>query len=111
VLPQHLHRANKSDTLTLRHLLDTASKKTRNMNSYSALMADKGYDSSTCRSICTTHNLQPLIPKRGTNDIYRGRYVIEQTFGILDQFRRIRVRYETLIRNFKSFHCFGFDCG
>jgi putative transposase len=98
------HRANKSDTLTLKHLLDTAFRKTRNMDSYNALLADKGYDSGTCRSICAMHNLQALIPKRGTKDTYRGRYVIEQTFGILDQFRRIRVRYDTLIRNFKSFH-------
>ncbi len=98
------HRANKSDALTLRHLLDTASRKTDHMNSYSALMADKGYDSSTCRSVCTVRDLQPKIPKRGTKDTYRGRYVVEQTFGILDQFRRLRVRYDTLIRNFKSFH-------
>jgi hypothetical protein len=61
-------------------------------------------DSATCRAVCVTHNLEPMIPKRGTKDVYRGRYVIEQTFGILDQFRRIRVRYDTLIRNFKSFH-------
>jgi transposase len=98
------HRANKSDALTLRHLLDTASRKTKHMRSYSALMGDKGYDSCTCRSVCTAHHLEPLIPKRGTKDSYRGRYVIEQTFGILDQFRRLRVRYDSLIRNFKSFH-------
>jgi putative transposase len=98
------HRGNKSDTLTLRHLLDTASRKTERLNNYSALMGDKGYDSSTCRSVCARHHLQPMIPKRGTKDVYRGRYVIEQTFGILDQFRRLRVRYDALIRNFKSFH-------
>ena len=98
------HRGIKSDALTLRHLLDTASRKTERLSNYGALMGDKGYDSSTCRSVCATHHLQPMIPKRGTKDIYRGRYVIEQTFGILDQFRRLRVRYDALIRNFKSFH-------
>ena len=98
------HKANKSDILTLKHLLDTAARKTNQLHHYDSLMGDKGYDSATCRATCVTYNLLPLIPKRGTTDTYRGRYVIEQTFGILDQFRRIRVRYDTLIRNFKSFH-------
>ncbi len=98
------HKANKSDVLTLKHILDTAARKTNQLRAYDSLMADKGYDSATCRATCAAHNLLPLIPKRGTTDTYRGRYVIEQTFGILDQFRRIRVRYDTLIRNFKSFH-------
>jgi len=98
------HRAKKWDILTLRHLLDTSARKIHNMSSYTALMADKGYDSCTCRAVCNKHGLRPLIPKRGTKEVYRGRYVIEQTFGILDQFRRLRVRYETKIRNFKSFH-------
>ncbi len=98
------HKGNKSDILTLKHLLDTASRKTNQLHAYDALMADKGYDSATCRATCEARNLLPLIPRRGTRDTYRGRYVIEQTFGILDQFRRIRVRYDTLIRNFKSFH-------
>ncbi len=98
------HKANKSDILTLRHLLDTSSRKTNQLHAFDALMADKGYDSATCRGICEARNLLPLIARRGTTDTYRGRYVIEQTFGILDQFRRIRVRYEMLIRNFKSFH-------
>ncbi len=98
------HKANKSDVLTLKHLLDTAARKTDLLHHYDSLMGDKGYDSATCRASCATYNLLPQIPKRGTTDTYRGRYVIEQTFGILDQFRRIRVRYDTLIRNFKSFH-------
>ncbi len=98
------HKANKSDILTLKHLLDTSSRKTNQLHAYDALMADKGYDSATCRATCAARNLLPLIPRRDTTDTYRGRYVIEQTFGILDQFRRIRVRYEMLIRNFKSFH-------
>jgi hypothetical protein len=59
------------------------------------LLADKGYDSETCRNICKIHNLKDFIPKRGTKDTYTGRYVVEQTFGILDQYRRIRVRYES----------------
>ena len=41
---------------------------------------------------------------RRTLESYPGRYVVEQTFGLLDQFRRIRSRYEALVRNFKSMH-------
>ncbi len=98
------HKANKSDALTLGHLLDTSVRKTNQLHAYDALIADKGYDSATCRATCEVRNLIPLISRRGTPDTHQGRYVIEQTFGILDQFRRIRVRYDTLIRNFKSFH-------
>ena len=98
------HRGNKSDALTLRHLLHTASRRKVNINRFDSLLGDKGYDSSTCRSLYATHNLKPMIPKRQTKDMHRGRYVIEQTFGILDQFRRVTVRYECLIRSFKSFH-------
>ena len=98
------HEGNKSDALTLRHLLHTALRKNVNITQFDSLLGDKGYDSSTCRSLCATYNLQPLIPKRRTKDTYHGRFVIEQTFGILDQFRRVRVRYECLLRNFNSFH-------
>ena len=44
------HKGNKSDILTLKHLLDTASRKTNQLHAYDALMADKGYDSATCRA-------------------------------------------------------------
>jgi len=98
------HRANKNDCLTLKHTLDTYERKVGQLSLYDSLLADKGYDSETCRSICKQHMLSPLIPRRRSSDIFHGRYVVEQTFGLLDQFRRVRVRYETLGRNFKSFH-------
>ena len=98
------HKADKSVALTLKHLLGTHTRKTDQLQAYDTLLADKGYDSATCRITCEVRNLLPRIPKRGTKDTYKGRYVIEQTFGILDQIRRIRVRYEMSIRNFKSFH-------
>ena len=97
-------KANRNDCLTLKHALDTYERKVGHLSSYSSLLADKGYDSETCRSICKQHALSPLIPRRRSSDVFHGRYVVEQTFGLLDQFRRVRVRYETLGRNFKSFH-------
>ncbi len=99
-----LHRANKNDSLTLKHTLETFQRKVTSHANFSSLLADKGYDAAHCRSVCECHNLTPCIPRRRTKEIYRGRYVVEQTFGLLDQFRRVRVRYEKLARNFKSMH-------
>lgn len=99
-----LHKANKNDALTLKHTLETFKRKVSCHDNFSSLLADKGYDASHCRIVCENHNLKPCIPKRRTKDIFPGRYVVEQTFGLLDQFRRIRVRYERLSRNFKSMH-------
>ena len=64
--------------------------------------ADKGCDASRCRDVCKRHRLDPFVPGSRTADMFWGRYVAEQTFGLLDRFWRIRVRYETLVRNFKS---------
>ena len=102
-----LHKANKNDALTLKHTLETFKRKVSSHDNFSSLLADKGYDASHCRTVCEQHNLTPRIPKRRTTDFFPGRYVVEQTFGLLDQFRRVRVRYETLSRNFKSMHFFA----
>ena len=71
------------------------------------LLADKGYDSSLCRSACAAHQLKPLIPRRGT----RGdrsqnslRVRVEHVFGQLDRCRRIILRYEARMPSFRSFH-------
>ncbi len=93
------HKANKNDCCTLRHLLSNAARKTNSVGRYKELLADKGYDSQDCRGVCSAFGLTNSIPHRRTRDIDRRRYAVEQTFGILDQFRRIRVRYD-----FKSFH-------
>lgn len=84
------HQANKHDSGTLKHLLATAKRKLKGLGPYSHLLGDKGYDSSDCRIICKQFGLEPCIPKRRSADVYRGRYVVEQTFGILDQFRRLK---------------------
>jgi putative transposase len=101
------HKANKNDCLTLRHLLNTAARKTDSVRHYRELLADKGYDSQDCRGVCSAFGLTSGIPHRRTRDTDPRRYAVEQTFGILDQFRRIRVRYDALISHFKSFHYFA----
>ena len=98
------HRGNKSDVQSLGHVLNDAARRGVPLRRYASLLADKGYDSETCRAQCRAHGLTPLIPRRRTADSFTGRYVVEQTFGLIDQFRRLRVRYESLARNFKSMH-------
>ena len=98
------HQGNKSDIQSLGHMLTEADRRGIPLRRYAALLADKGYDSATCRAQSRQHGLEPLIPHRRTLESYPGRYVVEQTFGLLDQFRRIRSRYEALVRNFKSMH-------
>jgi transposase len=100
------HQANRSDCKTLPHLLATARRKVSPevLSTFSKLAADKGYDSDECRRTCKVNGLEPIITKRGCRDSAKERYVIERTFGILDQFRRVKLRYESRIHAFKSFH-------
>jgi len=70
------------------------------------LLADRGYDSEPHRIELRQRNIKPYIAKRRTENgsrlgIYR--YVVEQTFGILHRFRRLRTRYEKLAENHEAF--------
>ena len=61
------------------------------------LLADKGYDSQAFRDACRRRRTDPIIPRRGSKGIKglgKLRYVVEQTFGLLHQFRRLAVRWE-----------------
>ena len=88
-----------TDSLTLRHLLSKAVRKTHvPPSSHSVLYADKGYDSGTCRTCVRQHNLIPLIPKRGTPTIWGGiRIAVEIAIGCIDKFRRLILRYDASI--------------
>jgi transposase len=99
------HTGNKNDNTTMRHSVETAVRKSElKLERCPPLYADKGYDSSTCRAICSRHNLQSRIARRGhTYESRNLRYAIEQTFGLLDRFRRIILRYDRRITTFKSF--------
>ena len=107
------HRGNRHDCKTLKHSLNTAERHVGVKGWLSSIYGDKGYDSSECRTICKEYGARPIIPKRGTKETNprhnATRIVVEHTFGRLDQFRRIRVRFDTRIQNFKSFHYFA--CG
>ena len=61
------------------------------------LLADKGYDSRAFRDACRQRRTEPIIPRRGGTNIKglgKLRYVVEQTIGLLHQFRRLAVRWK-----------------
>jgi transposase len=107
--PLHVcyHKANKSDCQTLGHLLSSAASKYGPLSAHGELLADKGYDSAQCRSLCASHSLQQLIPKRRApqDRVLNGRRcVVERVFGQIDRFRRVIVRYDAKMHSFRSFH-------
>ena len=107
--PLHMcfHAGNRADCQTLHHLLNAAAVQMGPLRHHEELLADKGYDSSLCRSACVAHQLTPLIPNRGT----RGdrsqnslRVRVEHVFGQLDRCRRIILRYEARMPSSRSSH-------
>lgn len=81
------------------------------------LIADKAYDSREFRQKLRRRGIKPTIPtferrtrlrpKRGrplrTGQSYRQRWKVERCFGWMDNCRRLVVRYERHLRNYKAF--------
>jgi transposase len=62
-----------------------------------SVIGDRGYDAERIRQFLRAHHILPLLAKRNTehgSGLGRYRWVIERTFAWLNQFRRLRVRYE-----------------
>ena len=62
-----------------------------------ALLSDKGYDSGAVRRELRHRGILPVISRRGHPDIHglgKLRYVVEQTFALLYQFKRLAIRWE-----------------
>ncbi|MFD5562051.1 IS5 family transposase [Kitasatospora griseola] len=62
-----------------------------------ALLGDKGYDSNPNRRELCKRRILPVISRKGSRDIIglgKLRYVVEQTFAQLHQFKRLAVRWE-----------------
>ena len=62
-----------------------------------ALLGDKGYDIQAVRRELRHRGILPVISRRGTPGIHglgKLRYVVEQTFALLHQFKRLAVRWE-----------------
>lgn len=62
-----------------------------------ALLGGKGYDSNPNREELRRRRILPVISRKGTPNIKgmgKLRYVVEQTFALLHQFKRLAVRWE-----------------
>lgn len=97
------HKGNRNDSKTLFHCLS----KCRFISPGDKLYADKIYDSSHCRDVLSNFQLQNCVSKKKqptTKQDNRIRIVIEHTFGWLDKYRRIILRYDAHISTFRSFH-------
>jgi len=61
------------------------------------VLGDRGYDAKAIRQGLRCRRIVPLLAKRNTehgSGLGRWRWVVERTFAWLNQFRRLRVRYE-----------------
>lgn len=61
------------------------------------LLGDKGYDSNPNRRELHRRCILPTISRRGASNIKglgKPRYVVEQTFALLHQFKRLAIRWE-----------------
>jgi hypothetical protein len=75
------------------------------------VIADKGYDADSVRSLIREHGALPNIPNRAnrkrkyrwTKAIYRQRNLVERFFNKLKQFRHIATRYDKLGATFFAF--------
>lgn len=61
------------------------------------VLGDRGYDAEAIRQGLRARHIVPWLAKRNTehgSGLGRWRWVVERTFAWLNQFRRLRVRYE-----------------
>lgn len=61
------------------------------------MLGDRGYDAEAIRQGLRTRHIVPWLAKRNTehgSGFGRWRWVVERTFVWLNQFRRLRLRYE-----------------
>jgi transposase len=61
------------------------------------MLGDRAYDAEYIRRALRARHILPLLAMRNTehgSGLGRRRWVVERTFAWLNQFRRLRVRYE-----------------
>ena len=62
------------------------------------MLGDRAYDAEVIRQGLRARHILPLLAMRRTkhgSGFGRWRWVVERTFAWLNQFRRLRVRYDT----------------
>jgi len=61
------------------------------------VLGDRGYDAAAIRCGLRARHIRPLLARRRTthgSGLGRWRWVVERAFAWLNQFRRLRVRYD-----------------
>ena len=97
----HLTGANRNDSQQALALVDAVpslqGKRGRSRHRPDCVLGDRGYDAEAIRQGLRDRRIIPLLAKRNTehgSGLGRWRWVVERTFAWLNQFRRLRVRYE-----------------
>uniref|UniRef100_UPI003C7A9AA4 IS5 family transposase n=1 Tax=unclassified Streptomyces TaxID=2593676 RepID=UPI003C7A9AA4 len=93
--------ANVNDVTQTLALVDgiplVAGRRGRPRRRPDALIGDKGYDSSAYRAELCQRRILPVISRKGSPNIKgmgKLRYVVEQTFALLHQFKCLAARWE-----------------
>jgi len=93
--------ANRNDSQQALSLVDAIpflqGRRGRPRRRPDCLFGDRGYDAEAIRQGLRDRRIIPFLAKRNTehgSGLGRWRWVVERTFAWLNQFRRLRVRYE-----------------
>jgi transposase len=116
----HLDSANTAEVKLAEQTLDTirvARPRGRPKRRPDKLVADRGYDSSACRTALRRRGIGMCIPlkrrpakwraKRGRpvvarKEEYRRRFTLERSFAWLGNFRRLLIRWERLFAVYRG---------
>lgn len=96
-----LSGANRNDSQQALALVDAIpclqGERGRPRHRPECVLSDRGYDAEAIRQGLCARRIVPWLAKRNTahgSGLGRWRWVVERTFAWLNQFRRLRVRYE-----------------
>jgi transposase len=100
-LAVRLTGANRNDSQEALALVDAVpslqGERGRPRHRPDCVVGDRGYDAAGIRQGLRTRGILPLLAMRRTahaSGLGRWRWVVERTFAWLNQFRRLRVRYD-----------------
>jgi transposase len=97
----HLTGANRNDSQQALALVDAIpglqGERGHPRHRPDCVLGDRGYDAESIRQRLRVRHIVPFLAMRNTehgSGLGRWRWVVERTFAWLNQFRRLRVRYE-----------------